>query len=164
MKTTVLVLLSLTVIVAACGVDPDAGAGNGSAEGDGPTVGTSTTQPPSSTTSRPPSTDTARGEEDQYSVDVDPDLADAIELAAADLAARLGMGDADIEVFAAESVTWRDSSLGCPVAGQTYLQVLVEDGYRIVLTADGRLYHYHGSGAQQPIFCSDPQEPYDSGS
>lgn len=88
------------------------------------------------------------------------DLAREVEMATADLAGRLGMGDADIQVFSAESVVWRDGSLGCPVEGRAYTQALVQDGYRIILTANGEMHYFHGAGSGDPFLCENPQEPY----
>lgn len=72
--------------------------------------------------------------------------------AKADLAARLGLSEAEIRVVEAQAVTWPDSSLGCPEPGRMYLQVLTP-GYRIVLEAGGRRYTYHAGREGPPFLC-----------
>ncbi len=91
------------------------------------------------------------------------DLSAAVDAAVADLIGRLGMGDNDIRVSSAETVTWSDGALGCPEPGTVYTQALVEDGYRIVLIANGEEYPYHGAGEREPFYCATPQEPYREG-
>jgi hypothetical protein len=77
-----------------------------------------------------------------------------------DLAGRLGLGPADVNVVAARAVTWGDSSLGCPQPGMQYLQRLV-DGTLVVLKAGGRTYEYHGG---DPLFlCDHPRPPSGGG-
>lgn len=94
---------------------------------------------------------------------VKSDLTAQIAMAESDLAGRLGMGEADIALFVAEPVTWRDGSMGCPIQGRAYTQALIEDGYRIILTANGETHHYHGAGDGEPFYCENPQEPYNGG-
>lgn len=77
------------------------------------------------------------------------------ELAVADLAARLEIAPAEVEVLRVEEVTWRDGSLGCPQPGMFYTQALV-DGARIVLSARGRRYEYHQGGRRAPFLCEHP--------
>lgn len=65
-------------------------------------------------------------------------------------------------IRAAEAVTWRDGSLGCPQPGGMYTQALVP-GYRIVLQyGDGREFHVHASRAGDVLVCDDPQPPVDA--
>jgi hypothetical protein len=79
----------------------------------------------------------------------------ATETAVLDLAARLGIEPDQVTVVRVEEVTWRDSSLGCPKPGRSYLQVLT-DGQRIVLEAGGRIYEYHSGRQRAPFLCEDP--------
>lgn len=161
MKTTT-ALMALMLALAACGSGIDA-------EGDADTVaaGGTTTTTTVATTESPD--DGQPGVEPAEVEDVDDtprtpiartDLSREVDMATADLASRLGMGDADIVVFSAESVVWRDGSLGCPVEGRAYTQALVQDGYRIILTANGENHYFHGAGTGDPFLCEDPQEPY----
>jgi hypothetical protein len=62
--------------------------------------------------------------------------------ALADLAARLSVEVASIQVLSVEDIEWRDSSLGVPQAGQMYAQVITP-GYRITLQMGGKRYRYH---------------------
>jgi len=81
--------------------------------------------------------------------------------ATADLARRLDVDPADVEVVSAELVTWRDGSLGCPQPGMVYTQALV-DGTRVVLEVAGRRYEYHSGGARGPFLCDHPEPPLPS--
>lgn len=75
-----------------------------------------------------------------------------IEQARQDLARRLDLDAAGIEVERAEAVVWPDGSLGCPQPGMVYTQVL-QDGYRILLRVDKEIYAYHGGGSRGPFLC-----------
>ncbi len=114
-----------------------------------PPEGAPTTAEPATTTAPPPVTTTIPGP-------VSP-LQPLIDLAVADLAARLGIAPGDIEVISAEEVTWPDASLGCPQPGMAYAQVLT-DGARIDLRAGGAVYSYHSGGGRDPFLCESPLE------
>lgn len=86
------------------------------------------------------------------------DLDTEVEAAIDDLASRTGTDPSDVEVVAAQHVTWPDGSIGCPEPGQMYTMALVE-GYRIVLDHDGEQVHYHGEEGGEPFHCADPSEP-----
>ncbi len=75
---------------------------------------------------------------------MDPTLEKLIADAQADLAQRIGAATASISVVSAEPVEWRDASLGCPIPGVMYAQVITP-GYKIVLEAGGKQYNYHAS-------------------
>jgi hypothetical protein len=77
--------------------------------------------------------------------------------AVADLATRLDVDAASIEVVAEEAVTWRDGSLGCARPGHSYTQALVE-GSRITLRANGTDYEYHSGGSNPPFWCEKPTQ------
>lgn len=72
----------------------------------------------------------------------DPIANDLIGLAQRRVAQDLNLPVRRIQVVSVEPYHWTDSSLGCPVAGQTYTEVLV-DGYRIVLEAGDKQYIFH---------------------
>jgi len=78
----------------------------------------------------------------------------------ADLAKRLGIDQARIEVVEMRDVTWGDTSLGCPQPGIAYTQTLVS-GSLIKLRAAGRDYHYHSGSGREPFYCADPHPPAD---
>ena len=84
-----------------------------------------------------------------------PGLQRLVDIAKTDLSTNLRIDAGDIETVEAAYVTWRDSSIGCPVAGMQYMQVLT-NGARIVLRANGILYHYHSGGNRAPFFCARP--------
>jgi predicted small lipoprotein YifL len=81
-----------------------------------------------------------------------PEQSQRTNFAKNDLAGRLGVDVADIEVTAYETVTWSDGSLGCPQPGMMYTQALV-DGYLIQLMVDGQTYNYHGANGRDPFLC-----------
>ena len=86
------------------------------------------------------------------SVGVDDLVAEAIT----DAVARFDADDADVVVLEARDVTWRDSSLGCPAPGISYLQRLTE-GFLVVLRIGARRVEYHHSGPSGPArFCQEP--------
>lgn len=87
-----------------------------------------------------------------------PVIPKAAEAARADLASRLHVAEEDILVRRVESVTWRDSSLGCPKPGQGYLQVLTP-GFRIFLEVQGQTYEYHGDTRGNIAECGEGQSP-----
>jgi hypothetical protein len=73
-----------------------------------------------------------------------------VEAARADAAQRVP--GAAIEVASAESVTWRDGSLGCPQPGMLYTQALVP-GWRIRLRAGGEWLDYHAATSGALVLC-----------
>lgn len=77
--------------------------------------------------------------------------------AVSDLASRLDVEPASIEVVSQEAVTWRDGSLGCAKEGMFYTQALV-DGSRIILRADGSDYEYHSAASKPPFWCEKPTQ------
>ena len=94
--------------------------------------------------------------------EVPPDLLDAI---LADAEARTGLTREELTVIRAESVTWRDGSLGCPQPGMEYTQALVP-GYWVVLEAGGRQMSYHASDRDSFFLCESPlpvQKPLPGG-
>ncbi len=88
---------------------------------------------------------------------VDSGLADRVEVAKLDLAERLEVSLKSIHLLEAMTVTWRDSSAGCPRPGMNYLQVL-NPGVRILLQAAKKTYHYHGRGGGVPFLCERPRK------
>lgn len=131
-------LVAILLAVTACGQDPEPSPGAAPVD-DG------TAQDPDDDAQAPSGT-------------VDPALEAEVETAAADLADAEGVARSDIEVVAAERVTWPDGALGCPAPDQLYTMALVE-GYRIVLGVAGDEVAYHGASGQLPFRCDDPQPP-----
>lgn len=83
---------------------------------------------------------------------LDPSLQKIVTQAKSDLAQRLAMDPAQIDLVEAASVTWPDGSLGCPQPGMAYIQVQV-DGLLIRLRARDHIYEYHSGGARAPFLC-----------
>ena len=82
-----------------------------------------------------------------------PSASDAIvEAARSDLAARLGVGPASIQVGAVEEIDWPDASLGCPELGVLYIQV-VTPGLRVTLQSGDQTYDYHTDLAGRVVLC-----------
>ncbi len=73
---------------------------------------------------------------------LDPVSAELVALAQSQLADELDLPITRIRLVSIESYEWTDSSLGCPVEGQMYSQILA-DGYRVVLQAGDVEYLYH---------------------
>lgn len=74
------------------------------------------------------------------------------EAALADAARRTGLPVAQLQVTAAEAVTWRDGSLGCPEPGMAYTEALVP-GYRVRISAGGREFDYHAGSRGSLLLC-----------
>lgn len=70
--------------------------------------------------------------------------ASVIDPVVAEVARLAGVGIDQVTITSAESATFPDGGLGCPVTGMAYTQVLV-DGYRIVAEAGGERYDYRGT-------------------
>lgn len=86
----------------------------------------------------------------------DPLVAEFIAQAKAELAARLGISIGEIALVRSEAVEWSNSSLGCAVQGETYVEVPTP-GYRIIL-ADGQdRYEYH-TDLFRMILCEQPTQ------
>lgn len=58
-----------------------------------------------------------------------------------DAANRAGLAPGTVKVVSSERVTWSDGSLGCPVGGQFYTQMLVA-GYRVLVAAGDSTLDY----------------------
>jgi hypothetical protein len=84
-----------------------------------------------------------------------PGLQRLADIARSDLGAKLDVDAEDIDIVEAAYVTWRDSSIGCPRPETQYMQVLT-NGARLVLRANGVLYHYHSGGNRAPFLCAKP--------
>ena len=69
-----------------------------------------------------------------------------IDPVVAEIARMAGVGVEQVTIVSAVSVTFPDSSLGCPLPGMAYSQI-VTDGYKILATAAGTTYDYRGTGA-----------------
>lgn len=82
--------------------------------------------------------------------------------AKADLAKRTGLDPATFSVVRAEEVVWADGSLGCPVPGQAYIQV-VTPGYWIGLEAGGKTYDYRATRSGLVRLCDQPNPKPPSG-
>lgn len=75
-----------------------------------------------------------------------------IQSAKEDLSADLTMPVGELEVVEFEEVIWPDTSYGCPEPGMMYAQG-TREGYRLVLSAGGQQFPYHGGRDQEPILC-----------
>ena len=83
---------------------------------------------------------------------IDRGVQPQIDLAVADLAARLSVDPSTITIVSAAFVVWPDKGLGCPQHGMEYLQVQV-DGTLIELEAGGERYRYHSGETRPPFLC-----------
>lgn len=136
-KTTILLLLAITLL----GCQPvrpfEAPTAPGASEDAPAPVASPTTAPEEETTMQNPSNNPL------------------VEQAIADLAGRLNIDAGEIEVVSIEEVTWPDAALGCPQPGMVYAQML-QDGVRIMLGAGGTEYDYHSSADGPPFLCENP--------
>lgn len=72
--------------------------------------------------------------------------ASVIEPVVAEVARLAGIPVDQVTVVSAEAVTFPDGSLGCPLPGMAYTQVLT-DGYKVVAEAGGKTYDFRGAGS-----------------
>lgn len=86
-----------------------------------------------------------------------PALRKLVEQARVDLAKRLSIDPEHVDFAELETVTWGDSSLGCPQPGMSYLQVLSE-GYIVRLRIEKRVYQYHAKVGGRPFLCQKPSK------
>ena len=91
-------------------------------------------------------------------IPADPRLQELIEKARTDLAQRLAISVNEIILLEARSVTWPDSSLGCPQEGMGYMQVLTP-GYLIKLEFSEQQFEYHAGTKTNVIYCENPTPP-----
>ena len=75
-----------------------------------------------------------------------------VELAKTRLADKLGIGSQSISLFNVQPRDWPDESLGCPIGGQNYAQVITP-GYLIELEVGGSIYSFHTNQATRVILC-----------
>ena len=78
----------------------------------------------------------------------------AIDEVMREAAAYAGVAATDVTLQQADARQWSDSSLGCPVPGQMYLQVITP-GYMIVVQAGGRVLEYHTDARGRPKLCQE---------
>ena len=89
-------------------------------------------------------------------------LQPVVQQAISELAESLSIDADQILVLSAKSVTWSDSSLGCPQPGMNYMQVLTE-GYQVILVAKDAQYNYNANKNGYGTFCENPSPPYSDG-
>ncbi|MBP9690997.1 hypothetical protein KBD81_02855 [Candidatus Woesebacteria bacterium] len=63
-----------------------------------------------------------------------------------------GLNPSMVSVVSVEAQEFGDSSLGCPVAGTNYSQVITP-GYKVMLTAQGEMYDYRLDMGESTILC-----------
>lgn len=81
-------------------------------------------------------------------------LADQVAAARSDLAAKLSVDEKDLVLLKSDAVTWRSSAIGCPEAGQHYMQALVS-GVLIVFSINSKHYRYHAEQYKAPFYCAN---------
>jgi hypothetical protein len=142
---TIIAATGITLTVVACAAP--AGIGN-DRSADGTSGSTSSRPLPTSTP------DPSRSADPMIGGIPDALLADIM----ADAAERAGLPAGELEVVAAEAVTFNDGSLGCPQPGMAYTQALV-DGYHVVIgTPNGEL-DYRAAQTGGFRFCDNPMDP-----
>jgi hypothetical protein len=82
--------------------------------------------------------------------------------ATADLAEQTGLDPTTFKTVRSEQAQWPDGSLGCPVPGFLYTQV-VTPGYWIVIEAGGKTYDYRATETGDLRLCTQPNPKPPSG-
>ncbi len=88
---------------------------------------------------------------EQRTQNLNADEEEALRMALEALDRKVDLSQAQISRQRVHAVEWPDSSLGCPQAGQSYLQVITP-GYLVSLVADGKSYAIH-VGAGTAVVC-----------
>ncbi len=79
----------------------------------------------------------------------------SVRTAAADLAGRLGLPEgAEVTLKAVTERQWPDASLGCPQPGVVYAQVITP-GYEVVIEVAGEEYTYHTDKRANVVACEE---------
>ncbi|MEP6637804.1 MAG: hypothetical protein ABJC39_00515 [Chloroflexota bacterium] len=73
----------------------------------------------------------------------------------AEIARLANVASDQVTVVSAEEVTFPDGSLGCPMPGVMYTQVMT-DGFKIIAEAGGTTYDFRGAGPDQFRRCEKP--------
>jgi hypothetical protein len=102
----------------------------------------------------PPATVTPGAEENKTMTGqaVNEGTAKLVTIAKEDLAQRLNITPAEIEVVEVQEMTWGDTSMGCPHPEMRYKQI-PQDGLLIKLRVTGKVYEYHSGGNRDPFLC-----------
>jgi hypothetical protein len=131
-------------LVAGCSAASTGGSPSGSPDGGASSTGAAgSLEPASIQPSQEPTP--SPGPNDLSAAFVDPVVADAARLASVPVEA--------VTVQSAESMTFPDGGLGCPVPGMLYTQVMTE-GYKIVVVAGGTTYDYRGTAPGKFRLCT----------
>lgn len=80
-----------------------------------------------------------------------------IEYAREDLAQRLSVSPASIDLVEIDEVFWPDASLGCPQTGQVAQDKT--QGYLVKLAYAGNEFEYHADLHGTFFYCEDPTPP-----
>jgi hypothetical protein len=72
--------------------------------------------------------------------------ASVVDPVVAEISRISGVPVAEVTIISAEAVIFPDGSLGCPVPGMAYTQMMT-DGYTIVADAGETTYDYRGTGS-----------------
>lgn len=89
-------------------------------------------------------------------VEVDPLAAELAALGQRRISGELELPVRRVRVLDVVALTWEDSSLGCPISGQTYIRLPII-GYRIVLSAGDNQYVFH-TDSERLILCEPENE------
>lgn len=81
-----------------------------------------------------------------------PGVQALLDRAIADLAGRLGLPSAQVEVVRIERVAWPDGCLGCAKPGQLCTTVVIP-GFRILLRVAGEEYEYRTDEKETVMLC-----------
>jgi hypothetical protein len=140
-------LVAALWVVAGCSAASSSGSGTGSPRpsGEGASLVPASARPsrlPDATTSGSP------GPFELPASIVDPVVAEVAHLA--------GVPADQVVVKSAESLTFPDGGLGCPLPGMVYTQVQVE-GFKIIAEVSGKTYDFRGTGPTAFRQCTTPR-------
>lgn len=79
---------------------------------------------------------------------------EVVNLVRLDLAKKLGVELSQVKIKSYIETEWKDTSLGCPEPGMSYLQVITP-GYKVVLESKQKEYQYNTDTSQTFTECSN---------
>jgi hypothetical protein len=79
------------------------------------------------------------------------------QLARQEAAKQLGMAVEQLTIDKIETVSWRDSSLGCAEPGKAYAQVITP-GVRVAMSGGGQKIEVHGDTSGRMVVCKNPTQ------
>lgn len=162
-----LVLVTVAVLLSACGSDDSSQSSDGGSDPTSPAATSPEATEPAIPEDPPSASPTPLDPQSPADLPTGPAPTGTagVENAIADLAQREGVSEQEIEVSGYAEVTWSSGAIGCPEPGQAYTEALVP-GAQLILVVDGERFSYHAeqtsSGQADFFYCASPEVPVET--